>query len=93
MLWDKIYGNNAFAAPRDTKAVSDGFIVSGIIRAYSASNDQCMVVKLNTSGEVVWQKEYNTNAVVQCSSIDELSTIFAVGAAYLSTAAGSQYDY
>ena len=58
-MWLKTYGSFPFDWFRSIQRTSDGgYIVAGFNRSLGAGDNDIWVLKLDTSGDVVWQKTY-----------------------------------
>ena len=58
--WQKTYGGSDFEAAYSIDQTSDGgYIVAGQIRASESMNSDYLVVKLDNSGNTIWNKRYD----------------------------------
>ena len=59
ILWQKHYGGSLNDSAYDCQQTSDGgYIVLGETRSFGAGNNDFLVLRLNSAGEIVWQKTY-----------------------------------
>ena len=57
--WQKTYGNSGNESASYIQQTSDtGFIVTGSTGSFGAGKDDFWVLKLNTIGNIIWQKTY-----------------------------------
>lgn len=57
--WAKTYGGASSDTAQSIQQTSDGgYIVAGWTSSFGAGNDDAWVLKLDPSGDVVWQKTY-----------------------------------
>ncbi len=81
-IWSKTFGSTGFDNPYDIIETSDkGFVIVGSLGkndgdatgvAIKGSND-AWIVKLNASGNMVWQKTYGTSKSDYASTITQIS--------------------
>jgi len=61
--WQKTYGGEGDdRAPRIGQTADDGFIVLGFTDSFGAGKTDFWVLKLDSSGNIQWQKTYGTDA-------------------------------
>jgi hypothetical protein len=59
VLWQKTYGGSLFNVARSIQQTSDnGYIVAGMTESFGAGSGDAWVLKLDTNGNVQWQKTY-----------------------------------
>jgi hypothetical protein len=57
--WMKIFGANYYKHFEDIKEIGNGFILTGNVRESTQGTRVPMLVKINTSGDLVWEKRYD----------------------------------
>ncbi len=62
--WQKTYGGNYYDYANSIQMTSDGgYIVAGVTRSFTANNNRDMwVLKLDSDGNIQWQKAYGTTS-------------------------------
>jgi hypothetical protein len=58
VIWQKTYRESGSNLARYVLSISDGFVVAGETSSFGAGNADFWVLKLNSSGDVIWQKTY-----------------------------------
>jgi uncharacterized delta-60 repeat protein len=72
--WQKTYGGENDDEARSIQQTSDGgYILAGRTRSFGAGLDDFWVLKLDASGDVVWQKTYGGKKWDEASSIQQTS--------------------
>jgi hypothetical protein len=72
--WQKTYGGGYSDVARSIQQTSDGgYIVAGWTLSFGAGNYDVWVLKLNASGNVVWQKTYGGGSDDYAESIQQTS--------------------
>ena len=72
IIWQKTYGGTAFEGPSSIQQITDGgYIVAGNTRSFGAVNGDFWVLKLDGSGDIIWQKTYGDTAFEGPSSIQQ----------------------
>jgi predicted secreted protein len=72
--WAKTYGGAAGEEATSIQQTSDGgYIVTGGTKSFGAGDDDIWVLKLDSSGNVQWQKTYGGNNDDESSSIQQTS--------------------
>jgi hypothetical protein len=57
--WQRTYGGGNWDIAFATQQTSDGgFVVAGLTESFGAGNYDVWVLKLNTQGDIIWQKTY-----------------------------------
>ncbi|MFK7756035.1 MAG: hypothetical protein AB8B53_03800 [Flavobacteriales bacterium] len=62
LLWDKHIGSENWDLANSISAVNGGYLVTG--DTYTSSGKISSVIKLNTSGDIIWENTYGTNQEV-----------------------------
>ena len=63
IVWQKTYGGTGFDYPADVKQTGDGgFIVAGYTDSFQPGESDTWLLKLNSDGNIAWQKIYGGNA-------------------------------
>ena len=89
VLWAKTYGSSGNDMFIDAKQTQDGgYIVAGWTESFGASGYDCWVVKLDSDGDLVWEKRYGGSGDEQAWSINETSTGYFMVAGTNSFGAG-----
>jgi uncharacterized delta-60 repeat protein len=74
VTWQKTYGSSSHEYAWSIHETSDGgFIVAGSTNSYGAGRDDYWVLKLDASGNVIWQKTYGGSSHEYAQSIQETS--------------------
>lgn len=61
LIWQKTYGGSDFDSLSAIQSLPQGgYIITGETRSSSSGTSDFLVLKLNSSGEIVWQIAYNT---------------------------------
>ncbi len=75
--WQKTYGTPDAEFPvREIQETTDGgFIIAGttVVSSYPNDSVKAVVLKLNSTGQIQWQKSYATNDVESATSIQQTS--------------------
>jgi uncharacterized protein YuzE len=72
ITWQKTYGGSSGDAAYSIRVTSDGgYIVAGYTASYGAGIYDYWVLKLDTNGNVTWQKTYGGTNMDQANSIHE----------------------
>ena len=71
--WQKTYGGTDWDSANSVRQTSDGYIVAGATVSFGAGSANFWVLKLDTSGNVVWQKTYGGSDSDQATSIQQSS--------------------
>jgi uncharacterized delta-60 repeat protein len=87
--WQKTYGGSGSNSARCIQQISDGFIVAGETSSSGAGNADFWILKLNSSGNPVWQKTYGGSGVDKIHSIQHTSDGFIVAGETDSFGAGN----
>jgi len=58
VIWQKTYRESGSNLARYVLSISDGFVVAGETSSFGTGNADFWVLKLNSSGDVIWQKTY-----------------------------------
>ena len=90
MIWQKTYGGSGEDTARSIQQTSDGgYIVSGSTSSFGAGIYDVWILKLNSNGDVVWQKTYGGSSSEFALSAQQISDGGYIIAAYtLSYGAG-----
>ena len=95
ITWQKSYGdaNIAYDAAHIIRQTSDlGYIVAGYTQSYGAGGNDIWVLKLNSSGNVTWQKAYGGSFDDEAWSIQQTSDLGYVVAGYASSFGAGERD-
>lgn len=61
ILWNKTFGGSNWDVPEDVKQTTDnGFILTGRTHSFGVGNIDIWVIKLDETGDIVWNKTYGT---------------------------------
>jgi uncharacterized delta-60 repeat protein len=72
--WSKTYGGNGYDWARSIQQTSDGgYIVSGYTDSFGAGYGDFWVLKLNSIGDVTWQKAYGGSGYDEAYSVQQTS--------------------
>jgi len=72
--WQKTYGGSEWDRAHSIQQTSDGgYIVAGCTESFGAGWDDSWVLKLDQSGNVLWQKTYGDGSYDHASSIQQTS--------------------
>jgi hypothetical protein len=72
VVWQKTYGGGGWDEARSIQQTTDGgYIVSGTTWSFGAGGYDFWVLKLNASGDVVWQKTYGGGGWDEARSIQQ----------------------
>ena len=72
--WAVAYGTGGNEGASSIRQTSDGgYIVAGGTFSFGTGNDDIWVIKLDSSGEIAWQKTYGGNNYEESSSIQQTS--------------------
>jgi hypothetical protein len=72
VVWQKTYGGGGWDEAFSIQQTTDGgYIVAGTTGSFGAGGDDGWVLKLNASGDVVWQKTYGGKEWDEASSIQQ----------------------
>lgn len=94
VLWQKTYGGSESDVARDIQVTSDGgFIVAGHTYSYGAGDADIWVLKLNSDGDIVWQKTYGDSGYEHATSIQETGDGGFVVAGYTTSFGAGLRDY
>ena len=70
--WQKTYGGGSFDEANSIQQTSDGgYIVAGRTLSFGAGIDDCWVLKLDSIGDISWQKTYGKNLGDWAYSVQE----------------------
>lgn len=74
VIWQKTYGDSPTDRANSIQQTSDGgYIVAGETWSYGSGESDCWVLKLDTNGNVTWQKTYGGSSRDIASSIQQTS--------------------
>ena len=74
LAWQKTYGGSSGDVARSIQQTSDGgYIVAGYTSSYGAGNSDIWVLKLNSTGNVTWQRTYGGSGTEEAESIQQTS--------------------
>ena len=63
IMWQKTYGGTGYDEPADVKQTGDGgFIVAGYTDSFQSNDYDTWLLRLDSQGNVVWQKIYGGDA-------------------------------
>jgi uncharacterized delta-60 repeat protein len=92
VTWQKTYGGSNWDDTDSIQQTSDGgFIVAGSTNSYGGYAD-CWVLKLNNTGNVIWQKTYGGSDHDAASSIQQTSDGGFIVAGYTGSYGAGDYD-
>jgi len=70
--WARVYGGDSYDIANSIQQTTDGgYIVAGYTSSFGAGNDDAWVLKLNSSGDVIWQKTYGGSGYDYAYSIQQ----------------------
>ncbi|MCX5886174.1 MAG: BACON domain-containing carbohydrate-binding protein [Proteobacteria bacterium] len=88
ITWQKTYGgSDADFASSIQQTTDGGYIVAGYTKSFGAGNYDAWVVKLDSNGNVTWQKTYGGSDADDASSIQQTTDGGYIVAVYSSTTA------
>jgi len=58
VTWAKTYGGTNSEHAYSIREISGGYIVAGYTYSFGAGSNDCLVIKLNSSGSITWAKTY-----------------------------------
>jgi hypothetical protein len=68
--WEKVYEGTGNECPFSCSQTADGgYIIAGRTNSFGVASNEIWVVKLNSSGNISWEKIYGGNGADQASSI------------------------
>ncbi|SJZ74746.1 delta-60 repeat domain-containing protein [Trichlorobacter thiogenes] len=93
VVWQKTYGGEGYDSVSAIQQTADGgYIVAGYTNSYGAnSNGDAWVLKLDASGEVVWQKTYGGEGYDSASAIQQTADDGYIVAGFTNSF-GESYD-
>ena len=72
ILWQKTYGGTDFDWPSSVQQTADGgYIVAGGTYSFGAGKDDVWVIKLDSNGDIAWQKAYGGSASDYAMSVQQ----------------------
>lgn len=72
--WAKTYGGSGLEYAHSIQQTNDGgYIVAGVTKSYGAGSSDFWVLKLDTDGNIVWQKTYGDSDMESALSIQQTS--------------------
>ena len=61
--WDKVYGGSGIERSKSLQQTFDGgYILAGITDSFGIGSYDILVFKLNSNGDIIWQKTYGTSS-------------------------------
>jgi uncharacterized delta-60 repeat protein len=93
VVWQKSYGEKREDSANSIRQTSDGgYIVAGYTGSFGAGLDDFWVLKLDASGDVVWQKTYGGESRDRARSIQQTSDGGYIVAGYTGSFGAGSYD-
>jgi uncharacterized delta-60 repeat protein len=90
LQWFKLFELNQFTHIRSFTRTSDGgYIIAGFSGDAGSGTAGTLLIKLNSSGNVDWQKIYDTNGIDEFHSIQQLSDGSYIAGGMLRSGAGT----
>jgi len=94
VVWQKAYGGNGWDGANSVQETLDGgFIVAGWTDSFGSGGNACWVLKLDSTGNVVWQKAYGGSYDDSATSIQETLDGGFIVAGYTNSFGSGSYDF
>jgi len=94
VIWQKTYGGSSYDFGESIQQTSDGgYIVAGSTDSFGAGNYDFWVLKLDSSGNAIWQKTYGGWKADWARSIKQTSDGGFIVAGYTGSFGGGNNDY
>ena len=92
--WQKTYGGSGYDEAYSIKQTSDGgYVVAGYTDSFGAGSDDIWVLKLDSSGSVIWQKTYGGPSDDEARSIQQTSDGGYIVAGHTHSFGAGSYDF
>lgn len=73
-LWEKIYKGTNHNYPSAIQQTADGgYILAAISRSFTSGDRDCLLLRLDSSGEILWQNRYSGGADEQANDVQQTS--------------------
>jgi hypothetical protein len=83
LYWAKIYGGINDDYGHSIQETRDGdFIVAGMTHSFGVADEDAWILKLNSSGETLWEKTYGSSSVERFFSIQQTTDDGFIAAGY-----------
>jgi uncharacterized delta-60 repeat protein len=74
IVWQKAYGGSGWDSAESVRQTSDGgYVVAGLTGSYGAGSYDYWVLKLNSDGNIIWQKTYGGSGGDSAGSVRQTS--------------------
>jgi hypothetical protein len=94
IIWQKTYGGSGLdAAILIQQTTDDGYIVTGITESFGAGGKDALILKLDNSGNVIWQKTYGGSGDDRAQCIQQTTDGGYVVAGYTSSFGADIRDF
>jgi len=92
--WQKTYGGSASDVPQSIQQTVDGgYIVAGHSESFGAGEDDAWALKLDSAGNVEWQKTYGGNLNEGVSAIQQITDGGYIMVGFTSSFGVGSYDF
>lgn len=68
--WAKSYGADKADGVNAVLELSDGMLVAGSTRSFGSGENDCLILRIDAEGEIVWQYVYGGTANEYCTSLN-----------------------
>jgi hypothetical protein len=94
VIWQKTYGGSGYdVANFIQQTTDDGYIVTGITESFGAGGKDALILKLDNSGNVIWQKTYGGSGDDRAQCIQQTTDGGYVVAGYTSSFGADIRDF
>jgi len=91
--WAKVYGGNDNDYALSVQQTTDGgYIVGGYTRSFGAGNYDCWILKLDSGGNITWQKTYGGSGEDVANSIQQTTDGGYIVAGYTESFGAGYFD-
>jgi uncharacterized delta-60 repeat protein len=94
VIWQKAYGGGGQDTAESVQQTSDGgYIVAGSTSSFGVGGHDIWLLRLDSSGNIVWQNTYGGSGTDRASSVKVTSDGGYVVAGYTNSFGAGQYDF